>query len=72
LNNLDSGDFLCTAYLSNRDLIISELEKEKQAADHTGVYETELKQVEHELKAVEREQCQLLQWALKGFPESQV
>jgi hypothetical protein len=61
-----------TAYLSNRDLIISELEREKQAADHTGVYESELKQVEHELKAVEREQHQLLQWALKGFPESQV
>ena len=34
--------------------------------------ESELKQVERQLKAVDREQHQLLQWALKGFPENQV
>jgi len=34
--------------------------------------ETELKQVERQLKAADHEQHQLLQWALKGFPENQV
>jgi hypothetical protein len=60
------------AYLGDRDLIIAELEKEKQAAGQTGAFETELKQVERQLKAAEHEQHQLLQWALKGFPENQV
>ena len=31
-----------------------------------------MQDVERQLKAVDREQQQLLQWALKGFPESQV
>jgi len=60
------------AYLSDRDLIISELEKQRQDANQLGIFEAELQQVEHQLKAVDREQHQLLQWALKGFPESQV
>ncbi|MFH1647147.1 MAG: recombinase family protein, partial [Chloroflexota bacterium] len=60
------------AYLGDRDLIIAELGKEKQAVGQAGALETELKQVERQLKAAEREQHQLLQWALKGFPESQV
>ena len=34
--------------------------------------ETELKQIERQLRAVDRDQHQLLQWALKGFPESQI
>ncbi len=59
-------------YLSNRDFIIAELENEKQAASRTETLETELKQVERQLKAANQEQHQLLQWALKGFPESQV
>ncbi len=37
-----------------------------------GVLETELQQVERHLKALDREQGQLLQWALKGFPEETV
>jgi site-specific DNA recombinase len=61
-----------SAYLGDRDLIIAELEKEKQAAGQTGAFETELKQVERQLKAADHEQHQLLQWALKGFPENQV
>jgi len=61
-----------SAYLGNRDLIIAELEKEKQAAGQTSAFETEIKQVERQLKAAEYEQHQLLQWALKGFPENQV
>lgn len=34
--------------------------------------ETEVKQVERQLKTTDQEQRQLLQWALKGFPEDQV
>jgi hypothetical protein len=60
------------AYLSDRDLIIAELEKGKQAADQVGALETEFKQVERQLKAIDREQHQLLQWALKDFPADQV
>ena len=59
-------------YLSDRDLIIAELEKEKNTANQAGALETELKQVERQLRAVDRDQHQLLQWAIKGFPESQV
>ncbi len=59
-------------YLSDRDLIISELEKQRQDAGQLSVFEAELERVERQLKAAEREQHQLLQWALKGFPESQV
>ncbi|MFC1894131.1 recombinase family protein [Chloroflexota bacterium] len=59
-------------YLSNRDLIISELEKQRQDAGQLGVFGAERERVERQLKAADREQHQLLQWALKGFPESQV
>ena len=59
-------------YLSKPELIVSELEKQRQDAGELGVFETQLRDVERQLKAVDREQHQLLQWALKGFPESQV
>ena len=59
-------------YLSDRDLIANQLEKQRQDAGQLSVYETELERVERQLRAAEREQHQLLQWALKGFPESQV
>ncbi len=59
-------------YLSDRDLIISQLEAQRQDAGQLNVFEAELERVERQLKAVDREQHQLLQWALKGFPESQV
>jgi len=59
-------------YLSTPELIISELEKQRQDANQLGVFECQLKDAERQLKAVDREQHQLLQWALKGFPESQV
>ncbi len=59
-------------YLGNRDLIINELEKQRQDVGQLTVFEAELERVERQLKAAEREQHQLLQWALKGFPESQV
>lgn len=59
-------------YLSDRDLILSELEREKQTAARISEYETELTQIERQMKSLDRDQHQLLQWALKGFPEKQV
>ena len=41
-------------YLSDRDLIISELERQRQDADQLGVFEAELERVERQLKAVKR------------------
>jgi len=58
--------------LSHPEIIITELEKQRQDADRAGVLETEIKQAERELKATDREQHQLLQWALKDFPADQV
>jgi len=48
------------------------IEKQRQDANELGVLEAELEQVERQLKALDRDQAQLLQWALKGFPEDQV
>ena len=59
-------------YLSNPELIIGELEKQRQDVNQLRVFEVELQQIERQFRAVDREQHQLLQWALKGFPESQV
>lgn len=58
--------------LDNPELIIKEIEKHRDDANHLGVSETELQQVERQLKEIERDQEQLLQWALKGFPEETV
>jgi len=60
------------SYLSDRELIINEIEKQRQDANQLGVFEAELQRIERQLKAADHEQHQLLQWALKGFPESQV
>ena len=59
-------------YLSDRDLIVSELEKQRQDAGQLWLFEAELQQIERQFKAVDREQHQLLQWALKDFPADQV
>ena len=59
-------------YLSTPELIVNELGKQRQGANQLGVFEAELHQVERQLKAVNREQHQLLQWALKDFPADQV
>jgi len=58
--------------LNNPEIIISEIRKQRNEADQLGVLESQLKEVEHNLKIVDREQAQLLQWALKGFPEETV
>jgi site-specific DNA recombinase len=59
-------------YLSDRDLILSQLESQRHAAGQLSVFEAELERIDRQLKVVDREQHQLLQWALKGFPEYQV
>jgi site-specific DNA recombinase len=58
--------------LDNPELIVKEIEKQRHDANQLGVLETELQQVGRQLKALVREQGQLLQWALKGFPEETV
>lgn len=58
--------------LSNPGLIIAELEKQRQDSNEVSVLETELRQVERQLRELDHDQAQLLQWALKGFPEDQV
>ena len=58
--------------LSHPEIIVNQLEKQRQDANHAGVLDTELKQVERELNVADFEQHKLLQWALKGFPENQV
>ena len=54
------------------NIINTELEKQSHDANQMGALEIELNQAERQLKAVDYEQHQLLQWALKGFPESQI
>ena len=46
--------------------------KNHEDANQLGVLEAELQQVERQLKELDREQGQLLQWAVKGFPEEMV
>ncbi len=58
--------------LDNPELIITEIEKQRDNADNLGILEVELQLIEKNLKALNREQEQLLQWALKGFPEETV
>ncbi len=59
-------------YLNDHDLIKNELEKQRQDSGQLEVYETELDRIERQYKSIEREQHQLLQWALKDFPADQV
>jgi hypothetical protein len=60
------------AALEKPEVIIGAIERQRQDADHLGIFEAQLLEAERQLKAVDREQHQLLQWALKGFPDSQV
>jgi len=58
--------------LDNPELIITEIEKQRGEVQNTGILESELQQIQRQLKALNREQKQLLQWALKVFPEEQI
>ncbi|XUX00542.1 MAG: hypothetical protein TUN42_00775 [Dehalogenimonas sp.] len=53
-------------------LIKNEIDKHSQDTNNLTVLEDELELIERQLKSIEQEQHQLLQWALKGFPENQV
>jgi len=56
--------------LDNPELIITEIGKQRQDANQLGILETELQQVERQLRALDRDQEQLLDHALRGFPAS--
>lgn len=58
--------------LSHPGDFIAELERLHHDAEGMEMLQTELNKVERQLTAIDREQHQLLQWALKGFPEAQV
>ena len=59
-------------YLGNRDIVRGNMEKQRQNLGQVNAFETELKQTDHQLKSINHEQHQLLQWALKDFPADQV
>lgn len=58
--------------LDNPDFVINAIEKQRDDAKYIDRLEPELQLVEKQLRALDREQKQLLQWALKGFPEDTV
>jgi len=58
--------------LCQPDLVLAELERKRTEVNDKSFLEEELGQVNRRLKALNREQDQLLQWALKGFPEESV
>jgi len=58
--------------LNNPDFIVTAIEKQRNDTNNIHTLEPELQMVEKQLKALDREQKQLLQWALKGFPEETV
>ncbi len=58
--------------LDNPDFIVTAIEKQRDDANNIDTLEPELQLVEKQLIALDHEQKQLLQWALKGFPEDTV
>jgi len=60
------------SYLSNPDLIKVQMETQCHSAGRKVEVEKELQEVYRQLKTLDREQSQLLEWALKGFPEETV
>ncbi len=59
-------------YLSEPEFILEEIESKRNNAGELSLRDSALKDVEQQLRAVDREQHHLLQWAMKGFPEHQV
>jgi site-specific DNA recombinase len=53
-------------------LVLQELQRKRNETNQESLLEQELSQVSQRLRALDREQGQLLQWALKGFPEETV
>lgn len=72
-NRLEESVWQKIEALLNRPGIVLRLkEKANDAIEVSPRLEQELVQVSKRLKALDREQEQLLQWALKGFPEETV
>ena len=59
-------------YLSKPELIVSQLEAQKEDANQLSGYEIESEQTGRQLRVLDREQKELLDNALRGFPESLV
>ncbi|GAF74188.1 unnamed protein product, partial [marine sediment metagenome] len=55
--------------LADPSIIVAEIEKQRQCIGDVSHLQTELGHIERQLKAVDRGQAQLLDWAIKGFPE---
>ncbi len=60
------------ALLTQPEIVLAGLKTRMDDANEASRLEQELAQVNGRLKALDREQEQLLQWALKGFPEGTV
>ena len=58
--------------LANPSIIVTEIEKQRRCVGDVSHLQTELSQIERRLKAIDRDQSQLLQWAIKDFPEDMV
>ncbi len=58
--------------LDNPDFIVNAIEKQRDDSNNIDTLEPELQMAEKLLRALDLEQKQLLQWALKGFPEETV
>ena len=60
------------ALLTQPEIVLGGLKTRVDDANEASHLERELAEVSRRLKALDREQEQLLQWALKGFPEGTV
>lgn len=58
--------------LDDPNLIIAEIQKQRGDTDNLGTLEYELQQAEIRLKALDREQNQVMRWMRLGFPEQQI
>ena len=71
-SNLDEAVWTEVAKaLENPRTILAGLEQLKDGMNQEGFLEEELDRMAKRLKALDKEQEQLLQWAMKGFPEIQ-
>jgi len=58
--------------LADPSIITAEIEKQREGIGDIGGLEAELNQIDRRLRATDRDQEQLLDWAIKGFPEDMV
>ena len=58
--------------IENPRTIVAGLEQLKDGMNQEGFLEEELNRTAKRLKALDKEQEQLLQWAMKGFPEDAI